>query len=189
MNPKTDCRPIKLRKYQERLDTHCTSRSQVMTPDCSMDLKRMVRGKGNFTVEPVSVSLAQWDQLVPTDHEAREEGIDPAHDQCLRNHHHHISLQHTHHSFHARRVSHGIRRRLATVVGIFQKCTATEACDHIVLADLEGLAVKHRTSIVSEVHTSEKGKALARFGKSSWRLWCRVHQDRRIVAENSGQDL
>lgn len=57
MNPKTDCRPIKLRKYQERLETHCTSRSRVMTPDCNIDLKRMVRGKGNFTAQSVSASL------------------------------------------------------------------------------------------------------------------------------------
>lgn len=59
MNPKTDCKPIKLRKYQERLETHCTSRSRVMTPDCSMDLKRIVRGKGNFTAKRVSPSLTQ----------------------------------------------------------------------------------------------------------------------------------
>ena len=46
---KTDCSPNRFRKYHERLDTHRTSRSRVMTPDCSIDLKRMVRGKGSFT--------------------------------------------------------------------------------------------------------------------------------------------
>lgn len=49
MNMKTDCSPNRLRKYQERLDTHRTSRSRVATPDCSMDLNLMVNGKGNFT--------------------------------------------------------------------------------------------------------------------------------------------
>lgn len=40
---------MRLRKYHDRLDTHLTSRSLVMTPDWSIDLKRMVKGKGNFT--------------------------------------------------------------------------------------------------------------------------------------------
>lgn len=62
-----------------------------------------------------------------TDHEAREESIDPAHDQRLRDHHHHIPLQHAHHSLHARRVGHRIRRWLATVIGISQKGAAPKA--------------------------------------------------------------
>jgi hypothetical protein len=51
MNPNTDCRPNKFKKYHDRLDTHRTSRSRVMTPDCSIDLNRIVRGKGNFTAD------------------------------------------------------------------------------------------------------------------------------------------
>ena len=50
MKMKTDCSPNKQRKYHDRLDTHRTSRSLVMTPDWSMDLKRMVRGNGSLTV-------------------------------------------------------------------------------------------------------------------------------------------
>ena len=46
---KTDCRPKRLRKYQDRDDTHRTSKSRVATPDWSIDLKRMVSGKGSFT--------------------------------------------------------------------------------------------------------------------------------------------
>lgn len=46
---KTDWSPKRFRKYQERLETHRTSKSLVMTPDCSIDLKRMVSGKGSFT--------------------------------------------------------------------------------------------------------------------------------------------
>ena len=50
MKIKTGCSPKRLRKYHEREDTHRTSRSRVAMPDCSMDLKRMVRGKGSFTI-------------------------------------------------------------------------------------------------------------------------------------------
>ena len=49
MNMNTDCSPKRLRKYHESEDTHLTSRSRVATPDCSMLLKRIVRGKGSFT--------------------------------------------------------------------------------------------------------------------------------------------
>ena len=46
---KTGWRPKRFRKYQEREETHRTSRSRVAMPDWSMDLKRMVSGKGSFT--------------------------------------------------------------------------------------------------------------------------------------------
>lgn len=127
--------------------------------------------------------------MQPTDDKAREEGIDPAHDQGLRDHHHHVSLEHSHHSFHTRRVGHGVRGRLPTVVGVLEKCAVAESGNHVVLAHLEGLAVEDGAGIVAEVHAAEKSKALARLGKSRWRFWGRVHQDRGIVAKDSGQDL
>lgn len=88
---KTDCSPKRFRKYQERLETHRTSRSLVMTPDCSIDLKRIVSGNGSFTVyregavsnipckaEPETAR--HGDKLEGlTNDEAREEGVDPAH--------------------------------------------------------------------------------------------------------------
>ena len=49
MNMKTDCSPKRFRKYHDRLETHRTSRSRVATPDCSIDLNRIVRGNGSFT--------------------------------------------------------------------------------------------------------------------------------------------
>lgn len=49
MKIKTDCSPKRFRKYHDRLDTHRTSRSRVATPDCSIDLNRIVNGKGSFT--------------------------------------------------------------------------------------------------------------------------------------------
>lgn len=47
---KTGWRPKRLRKYHDKLETHLTSRSRVMTPDWSMDLKRIVKGNGSFTI-------------------------------------------------------------------------------------------------------------------------------------------
>ena len=51
MKMKTGWRPKRLRKYQEREDTHRTSRSRVAMPDWSMDLKRIVNGNGSFTAQ------------------------------------------------------------------------------------------------------------------------------------------
>jgi len=47
---KTDCRPNRFKKYHESDDTHLTSKSLVAIPDCSMDLKRIVSGKGSFII-------------------------------------------------------------------------------------------------------------------------------------------
>ena len=46
---KTDCSPKRFRKYHDRLETHRTSKSRVATPDCNIDLNRIVRGNGSFT--------------------------------------------------------------------------------------------------------------------------------------------
>ena len=46
----TDCNPIRLRKYHDKLETHRTSKSRVATPDCSIDLNLMVKGNGSFTM-------------------------------------------------------------------------------------------------------------------------------------------
>jgi hypothetical protein len=43
--------------------------------------------------------------------------------------------------------------------------------------------------MVAEVDTSEKGVAFARFCESGGGFGGRVHQDSRIVAEDSGQNL
>jgi hypothetical protein len=102
-----------------------------------------------------------------TDDKAREESIDPAHDQGLRDHHHHVSLKHSHHSFHTRGVSHGIRGGLATVVGVLQKCAVAESSNHVVLAHLEGLAVEYGAGIV--VGDSHRGEEQgARETRQEW---------------------
>lgn len=128
---KTGWRPKRLRKYQDRLDTHRTSRSRVATPDWSIDLKRRVRGKGSFTFwffgggrglvwgskEGGISSL----RVGRTDDKTGEEGVDPAHDQRLRDHHRHVPLHHPHHPFHGRRVRHRVPGRLASVLGVFEE--------------------------------------------------------------------
>lgn len=62
---KTDCRPNRFRKYHERLETHRTSRSRVATPDWSMDLKRMVSGKGSFTARRLAVGSRSSADFIP----------------------------------------------------------------------------------------------------------------------------
>lgn len=127
--------------------------------------------------------------MTHTNHETREEGVDPTHDQCLRDHHHHISLQHSHHCFHARRVSHRVRGRLSTVVGVLQEGATAEARNQVVPSHLERFAVEDGRGVVAEVDATEKGMTLTRFAEGG--RWFRrgVHQDSRIVAQDSGQDL
>lgn len=52
-----------------------------------------------------------------TDDIAREEGVDPAHDQGVRYDHGHLPLHGAHHALHGVGVCHGVRRRLAPVLG------------------------------------------------------------------------
>lgn len=70
------------------------------------------------------ISLFQPGRL--TNHEPREKGIDPTHDQCLRYHHGHVSLHHAHHPFHGRWICHRIRRRFAPTLGILEECSILE---------------------------------------------------------------
>lgn len=60
MNANTGCSPNRHRKYHDRLDTHLTSRSLVMTPDCNIDLNRIVNGNGSFKITyPAKKALIQ----------------------------------------------------------------------------------------------------------------------------------
>lgn len=102
----------------------------------------MVNGKGSFTaISSQHVSLPGGIGCSPTDHESRKESVDPTHNQRLRNHHHHVSLEHAHHCLHACWIRHRIRWRLAAVVGVLEELAAPEAGDQVVLAGLEGFAV------------------------------------------------
>ena len=84
---KTDCSPKRFRKYHDRLETHRTSKSRVATPDCNIDLNRIVRGKGSFTAWRMPCQRTgdtAWTSVTRsarrTDNEAGKESIDPAHD-------------------------------------------------------------------------------------------------------------
>lgn len=124
-----------------------------------------------------------------TDDESGEESIDPTHDQSLRDHHHHIPLHHAHHGLHAGRVGHGIRRRLTPTVGILQKCAALERRDEVAFTHLEGFFRENGAGVVTQVDASDEGEAFARLGERRRRLWRCIHQDGRIVAEDTCQDL
>ena len=147
---KTDCNPNRLRKYHDRLDTHCTSRSWVATPDCNIDLNLKVKGNGSLTVRnPVSIPTSKSATLaehVPsqgsnirlTDYKPRKEGLDPPHDQRLRNHHHHVPFHHPHHPLHGCGICHRIPGRLPSLLGLFEKFTLLVAIDKIVSFYVEG---------------------------------------------------
>lgn len=56
-----------------------------------------------------------------TDDKSGKEGIDPAHNQGLRNHHGHVPFHHAHHALHSRRVRHGVPSRFPSVFGVFKE--------------------------------------------------------------------
>lgn len=130
MNIKTDCSPKRLRKYHDRLETHRTSRSRVATPDCSIDLNRIVRGKGSFTnrQNPYKHSINSiWattkGSIRRTDNKTSKESIDPAHDQRLGYHHRHVPLHHAHHTLHGCWICHWIASWFASILQVFQECS------------------------------------------------------------------
>lgn len=98
-----------------------------------------------------------------TDNKPGEKRIDPAHNQRLRNHHHHIPLHHPHHSLHARGVRHRICGRLAAVLGVLQEYTILVRGDEVAFAHLKGFRWEDE-AIVAEVDAAENGVAFAGFG-------------------------
>ena len=192
MKINTDCSPKRLRKYHDRLDTHRTSRSRVATPDCSMDLKRIVRGNGNFTMQP-SLS-ACYSHTAPgevniwhTNNKTSKESINPPHDQRLWYHHSHVSLHHTHHALHSCWVRHRVPSWLASVVRIFKKYPIFVRGDKIVLPGSECTG-RNGGAIRAQVHATKEGALFAEdrgflfFGCSSQKNCC-------VVAEDTGENL
>ena len=124
---KTDCSPKRLRKYHDKLETHRTSKSRVATPDCSIDLKRIVRGNGSFTdvralyQHTGDYCLGTEGSIRHTDNKASKESIDPAHDQSLGYHHCHIALHHAHHTLHGCWIRHWIASWFASILRVFQE--------------------------------------------------------------------
>lgn len=133
--------------------------------------------------------LRFWWGKEHTDNKPGKESIDPAHDQRLRDHHHHVPLHHAHHGLHARWIRHGVCRRLAAAGGILEERAALIRRDEVVLAHLKGRPGQDRAGIVAQVHAAQEAKALARFGKRLGRSGRVVHQDCGIMAEDTRQDL
>jgi hypothetical protein len=122
-----------------------------------------------------------------TDHKPRKERIDPAHDQRLRNHHHHVPLHHSHHALHSRRIRHWVRSRLALVCWVLQELSLLEAGHDILPAFLKGW-FEQLVAIDAEIGSSLHGPLLAECG--CWkRLWNGGEEGGRVVAEDTGQNL
>ena len=201
MKMKTDCKPKRFRKYQEREETHRTSRSRVATPDWSIDLKRSVRGKGSFTVERRSATSTQlelsstpmiifWPNKHRTRHTYNKSGkerVNPPHNQRLRYHHRHVPLHHSHHPFHRGRVRHRVRRRLPPTFRIFQESTILICGGKIGLTRRKGRR-RNGVGIGAEVHTAEErtlfaeGGGVELFGSGG-------EEDGGVVAEDAGENL
>ena len=153
MKVKTDCNPKRFRKYHDKDDTHRTSRSLVATPDCNIDLNRIVNGKGSFTEEVGCQRTAHRDHISwwrtprPTDYVSTEKCVDPAHDQRLRYNHSHVALHHPHHCLHPGRIGHWICRWLALVFLVFEERPRLIGRDQKVLSGLEGRRREHRSVI------------------------------------------
>lgn len=69
-----------------------------------------------------------------TNHKPREKGIDPPHNQRLRNHHGHLPLHHAHHPFHSRGVAHRIRSGFPPQLGLSQELSLLEGLHHVCFA-------------------------------------------------------
>jgi hypothetical protein len=70
-------------------------------------------------------------------HESREESVDPAHDERVRNDHGHVVLHHTHHAIHSARIRHRVSRRLPAALGVFEVGTRLISCRESLTAGLE----------------------------------------------------
>lgn len=118
----------------------------------------MVNGNGSFTAVPspsTDVHISNVGECSPTYYKSTEKGINPPHNQCLRNNHCHIPLDHIHHLVHAGWVSHRVGWRLPHGFGVL------EVGAGLVLLDKEILPRHHGgkgdvVAISPEVDTPEK---------------------------------
>lgn len=98
----------------------------------------------------------EWEWELEDD-EAGEKGIDPGHDERLRDHHGHVSLHHPHHSFHGGRIRHWIGCSLTLGFrSTLQECSLLEAIDEILFSGIEGGLVQSG-GVVPQVDTSNYG--------------------------------
>ena len=118
----------------------------------------MVNGNGSFTVISTLstyVNISNAGECSPTNHKSTEKGINPPHDQRLRNNHRHIPLDHIHHLVHAGWISHRVGWGLSHGIGVL------EVGAGLILLDKEVLPGHHGgkgdvVAIRTEVDTSEE---------------------------------
>lgn len=135
---------FELRSQRER-QFHCRARSAGVSLDDSA-YAGIVNATPHNLRPPASLCLvALWHPMSPspdqsglTDHEPREERVDPPHDQRLWNHHCHVALHHAHHTLHSRRVAHRVRSRFAPHIRLCQKLALLIRLYHVCLPGGKG---------------------------------------------------
>lgn len=189
------------KKYQLMLDIHRGSMSLVATPAWSMLLNLMVKGKGSFTVMLMIHSLAWIDDIITrkqawhkspprqvhTNNITTEKGIDPAHDQRVWNDHGHLVFHHAHHAVHRAGVTHGVRGRLSTTLGIFEKGTGLVGRGQGISSRIERF-LGEGVEVGAHVDAMDEGALLADCFAVLLLGGC-CHQDRGVVAKDACEDL
>lgn len=119
----------------------------------------------------------------PTNDKSCKEGVDPAHNEGLWDHHRHVSLHHVHHAVHRSRVGHRIRRRLApSFRPALEKATILVPVYEVAFACLEGGGRQDGGAIIAEVHAAHYGLALARFQRGGGGFGWGCKEDCCVVA-------
>lgn len=124
--------------------------------------------------------------LEPTDDVAAEEGVDPAHDQGVRDHHSHVPLHHAHHPLHRIRIRQRIRRRLALLLRLLQERARLVPIRQGLAACFKSLLRKGMV-VGAEEHTLAEKSLFPQTPLIEF-LRRRIHQDGGIMAEDPGQD-
>lgn len=195
INEKTALKPNRFKTYQETADTHLTSKSFVATPDCSICLKRMVRGKGSFTKWLTKVSSQELNgmlatkirkyentKMAHTQNKTRKHGIDPGHHQSLRNKVKGLAFNHSHHSFHHGRVC-KVGRSIGLSIGVFEVFAGLELLRVVCLSVAKSL-VRNVDAVGAQVLGVDQELLFA----DGWEIACLglgVDEDGCIVANEA----
>lgn len=123
-------------------------------------------------------------------HISGEKGVDPAHDQRLRDHHRHVALHHAHHALHGGGVGHWIGGRFAARFGpVAQEGAGFVGGGEVAAACFEGGRREGGGGVVAEIDAAEEGETFAGFRGGGGRFGRGGHQDAGVVAEDAGEDL
>lgn len=122
-----------------------------------------------------------------TDNITREESIDPAHDQGIRDDHGHLPLHGSHHTLHGVGVSHWVRRGLSLVLGRLEVCPGLVGGGQRVPSGIEA-ALREDVEVLPDLDAVREGSLLP----DRPEVLCfggRREEDSRVVAEYTGQNL